>query len=60
MDSSTSKLTNSVSTIISIFLGFTTIYFLFKGYGMSSGGPEDSISTAAYTLGYLIVIVLFN
>ncbi len=58
MDSSTSKLTNSVSLIISTFLGFTTIYFLFKGYEMSSAGPQDSISTAAYTLGYLIVIVL--
>ena len=44
MDSSTSKLTNSVSLIISTFLGFTTIYFLFKGYEMSSAGPQDSIS----------------
>jgi hypothetical protein len=60
MDSSTSKLTNSVSLIISIFLGFTTIYFLFKGYGMSSGGPEEAITTGAYTLGYIIFIVLIQ
>lgn len=58
MDSSTSKLTNSVSTIITIFLIITTVYFLFKGYGMSGGSPEDSTNGAAYTLGYLIVIVL--
>ncbi len=58
MDSSTSKLTNSVSTIITMFLIITTVYFLFKGYGMSGGSPEDSTNGAAYTLGYLIVIVL--
>jgi hypothetical protein len=58
MSSSTSKLTNSVSTIITMFLIITTVYFLFKGYGMSGGSPEDSTNGAAYTLGYLIVIVL--
>ena len=60
MDSSASKLTSSVSTIITTFLAFTTIYFLIKGYGMSSGGPEEAITTGAYTLGYIIFIVLIQ
>ena len=60
MDSSGSKLTNSVSLIITTFLAFTTLYFLLKGHGMTTleDGKISGGSTAAYTLGYIIFIVL--
>jgi hypothetical protein len=40
-----------------MFLVITTVYFFFVKMP-SDGGPEDSTNGAAYTLGYLIVIVL--
>jgi hypothetical protein len=61
MDSNTSKLTSSVTTIISFFAIITTPYFLFKGYLMDSQGPDsDSSVSAAATLGYIIVAVLMQ
>ena len=48
-----SKLSSSVSSIITTFLIFTTLFFLLKGYLMNGQGPDSdsSVSTAA-TLGY--------
>ena len=61
MDSNTSKLTSSVTTIISFFAIITTLYFLLKGYLMDSQGPDsDSSVSAAATLGYIIVAVLMQ
>ena len=59
MDSSISKLTSSVSSIITTFLIFTTLFFLLKGYLMNGQGPDsDSSVSAAATLGYLILIIV--
>ena len=54
-----SKLSSSVSSIITTFLIFTTLFFLLKGYLMKGQGPDsDSSVSAAATLGYLILIIV--
>ena len=61
MDSSLSKLTVSLTTITSFFTLITTLYFMGKGYLLSTAEPDsDSSASAAATLGYIIIVVLMQ